>query len=219
MKNNFPTKRIIAFLSIALAYTFIFAIVGNCEGYSQAIMQTDTVSSQEETINSDTYFDETPDIDEEKHIYQISLRKAGISEYSIFDDYENVTLPVETTVQTTTAEVKTQAKPVTTAATTKATEAETSAENFTIKPQQNELNSGTVVESNPVPPHTEEVTMTVTSGGQVVTLPRITSYNVCYTKLLRPSYSGPWSFSWRVSWYPGFQEGPGIPDRTFSSIH
>jgi len=171
MKLNLPAKRILASLPIVLVYTFIFAIVGNCEDYSQTQNQIEEYGTQqEEVISSDTYYEVIPDSDEKVMTYQIGLRKAGISEYSIFDDYENVTMPAVTTEKTI---KETTASVVTTSEQTPIETVETTSEqkNFSIKPQENAVNSGDVVASNPAPAHSEEVTMTVSVGGQVVTLP------------------------------------------------
>jgi len=159
MKFIFSNKRIIVVLSAALIYSMIFGIVGHCGDYSQTLLTTNVNAEQIEATTSDTYSTYNHEVTSST---EISLWKAGISQYSVFDDFENAIIPSasDTTVVTTAP-----TKVTTTVATNLPTES------FTKKPEDIAVNPGATPDSNPPPAHAEEITMKVTVNGQVTTLP------------------------------------------------
>ena len=144
--NKFPFKRVMTVLVVILVYSLIFGVVGNCrefKGSGVMVANSDIISDQTNT-SLDIYFNNN---NSPSTLEQVNLWKAEITDYEVFNDYTEET--TVTTTTTTLPQTVIELKPKTT------------------QPQSTQP----PLPSNPAPPHSEEITMTVKVGGQVVTLP------------------------------------------------
>ncbi len=114
MKFKFTNKKIISLLSIVLVYTIIYGLIGKCNDINQTLQIASSNNTKSNGIlNSDTYGFNLDFQNSQMASTEITLKKAGISEYKLFDDFEAGTVPVTTTIGTVAAKLITTAKPST----------------------------------------------------------------------------------------------------------